>query len=131
MRLSSLPTLLSGLLSCLLPLQGTTAHPSSLNERHHVKRAFTSVDDFKTAEYPIALSGLFANIGPSGSKAGGSAAGVVLASPSKCEYCLQFVGGALIIPQRTPTIGILGFVMLPWSTSILSIATFLVAIPLF
>jgi glucoamylase len=71
--------LLSGLLSCLLLLQSTVAHPPLKD-----KRAFSTVDAFKTFEYPVALNGLFANIGPSGSKASGAAAGVVLASPSKC-----------------------------------------------
>ncbi|TFK52523.1 glucoamylase [Heliocybe sulcata] len=41
-----------------------------------------SVDSYISSEGPIAKAGVLANIGPSGSKASGAAAGVVVASPS-------------------------------------------------
>ncbi|KAJ7069525.1 glucoamylase [Mycena amicta] len=42
----------------------------------------TAVDSYVTTESPIAKAGLLANIGPSGAKASGAKAGVVIASPS-------------------------------------------------
>jgi hypothetical protein len=79
----------SGLLSLIL-LLGANAHPNPNLANHHriyehSKRADITVDSFNATEYPIALQGLFANIGISGSKAAGAAAGIVLASPSKSE----------------------------------------------
>ncbi|CAK5276164.1 unnamed protein product [Mycena citricolor] len=44
--------------------------------------AQTTVDQYVATESPIAKAGLFANIGPSGSKSQGAKAGVVIASPS-------------------------------------------------
>ncbi|THH26533.1 hypothetical protein EUX98_g7660 [Antrodiella citrinella] len=41
-----------------------------------------SVDSYVSSESPIAKAGLLANIGPSGSKANGAKAGLVIASPS-------------------------------------------------
>ncbi|KAF2200583.1 glucoamylase [Delitschia confertaspora ATCC 74209] len=59
---------------------------SSLSEQGHAiptleKRA--TLDQFITSENTVALNGVLANIGPSGSKSQGAASGVVLASPSK------------------------------------------------
>jgi hypothetical protein len=45
----------------------------------------TTVDDYSSFEYPVALNVLYANIGPSGSQAQSAAAGVVIASPSTCK----------------------------------------------
>lgn len=42
----------------------------------------STVDAYLASESPIAKAGLLANIGPSGSKASGAKAGVVIASPS-------------------------------------------------
>ncbi|KAF8798899.1 glycoside hydrolase family 15 protein [Phlegmacium glaucopus] len=42
----------------------------------------STVDQYLATESPIAKAGLLANIGPSGSKSSGAAAGVVIASPS-------------------------------------------------
>ncbi|KAF2804608.1 extracellular glucoamylase protein [Mytilinidion resinicola] len=47
------------------------------------KRA--DVDSFIASESPIALAGVLANIGSSGSKASGAASGIVVASPSKSD----------------------------------------------
>lgn len=42
----------------------------------------STVDDYAAKEGPIALEGLFANIGTKGSKSSGAHQGVVIASPS-------------------------------------------------
>lgn len=47
--------------------------------------AQSSVEQFISTEYPIAKSGLLANIGPSGSKSSGAKSGVVIASPSTVD----------------------------------------------
>jgi glucoamylase len=44
--------------------------------------AFSSVDEYIATESPIAKAGMLANIGPSGSKSSGAAAGIVIASPN-------------------------------------------------
>lgn len=75
-----LPILLSTVLSCTLLLAATPTAAPELENR----LAFTSVTDFSAFEYPIALSGLYANIGPDGAKSGGAVSGVVVASPT-CE----------------------------------------------
>jgi glucoamylase len=46
----------------------------------------TTVDAYSSFEYPLALDGINANIGPSGSKSQGAAPGVVIAAPSTCEF---------------------------------------------
>jgi hypothetical protein len=48
--------------------------------------AVSTVPEFSDFEYPIALAGLYANIGPNGSKSSGAASGVVIASPSTCKF---------------------------------------------
>jgi glucoamylase len=45
-------------------------------------RATGSLDSFIAAENPVALNGVLANIGPSGSKSQGAASGLIIASPS-------------------------------------------------
>lgn len=53
-------------------------------------RATGSLNDFIASEGPIALQGVLNNIGAAGSKAAGTALGLVVASPSKsnpdCEW---------------------------------------------
>jgi len=44
-----------------------------------------TLDEYIATEAPIALDGILANIGPSGSKSLGAKAGVVLASPNKVD----------------------------------------------
>ena len=46
-------------------------------------RASGSLDSFIAAERPVALQGILDNIGASGEKVEGAAAGLVIASPSK------------------------------------------------
>lgn len=78
-------TLLSSLLSILLLLPRSE---TVLADQNLYERSFSGitkqivVEAYQFAEYPRALKGLFANIGPDGSKAPGVPAGVVLASPS-------------------------------------------------
>ena len=48
-------------------------------------KANASLDDFITSEYPIALQGVLSNIGSTGSRVGGAAYGLVIASPSKAN----------------------------------------------
>ncbi len=50
----------------------------------HVPRQ-TSLDAWLTAQEPIALKGVLANIGSGGSKASGAADGIIVASPSKSD----------------------------------------------
>lgn len=98
MRRSFLPLLLSAVLSCTLLL--TSGHATPANEPELEKRlTFTSVADFSTFEYPIALSGLYANIGPNGSKASGAASGVVIASPSTSnpDYLYTWIRDASLV----------------------------------
>lgn len=85
MRRNFFPMLLSAVLSCCLLLSGSNATPAA-GPQLEKRLTYTSVADFSTFEYPIALAGLYANIGPNGAKDGGAASGVVIASPSSCEY---------------------------------------------
>jgi Glycosyl hydrolases family 15 len=50
----------------------------------------TTVDAYSSFEYPLALAGIDANIGPSGSKSQGAAPGVVIAAPSTCKPIFHF-----------------------------------------
>ncbi len=54
-------------------------------------RATTSLDDFIATEGPIALQGVLNNIGSAGSKAGGAASGITVASPSKTNPDCRFL----------------------------------------
>jgi hypothetical protein len=99
-------TLLSSLLSILLLLP----HSETVLAKQNIdERSFSDitkqilVEAYQFAEYPRALKGLFANIGPDGSKAPGVPAGVVLASPSTGMYKTQALDTWLLIisiPQR-------------------------------
>lgn len=64
------------LLALALPLQVSISSARSLQERA------TSVGDWVAGEIPIALSGLFRNIGSSGEFAKTANVGAVIASPS-------------------------------------------------
>src|SRR5258706_12105911 len=69
--------LLSILLTCLIgtyALRKPTSTPAL--------RSSDSVDEYAAREGPLALQGLFANIGTKGSKSNGAHQGVVIASPS-------------------------------------------------
>lgn len=77
--------LFSSFLSLIL-LFGANAHPTTKQHQKAKRLDVTTVDEFNTFEYPIALQGLFANIGTGGSKASGAGEGVVLASPSKSKF---------------------------------------------
>ena len=58
------------------------------------------LDEWLDAQEPIALAGVLANIGDSGSKAEGAAAGIVVASPSKSDPdCKSYTqqGGSLFL----------------------------------
>jgi hypothetical protein len=63
-----------------------------------VTRRQTSLDQFVKSEADVSIKGVFANIGPDGSKAQGAAAGAVVASPSRTDpdckymsYLIQYV----------------------------------------
>ncbi|KAF9268731.1 glucoamylase [Marasmius fiardii PR-910] len=60
-----------------------------------------SVDSFVATESPIAQAGLLANIGPSGSKASGAKAGIVIASPSNSnpDYLFTWTRDAALVFQ--------------------------------
>jgi hypothetical protein len=89
MRSNFLSMFVSLAVTCLVFLQHNAyANPAASNpwDSHLDKRlSYTSVADFAAFEYPIALSGLLANIGPSGSKSSGAKSGIIIASPSTCE----------------------------------------------
>lgn len=51
----------------------------------HEERATGSLSSFIASESPIALQGVLNNIGSTGSKVPGAAAGLVVASPSKSD----------------------------------------------
>jgi hypothetical protein len=53
--------------------------------RQFKRLSTTTVDAYSSFEYPLALAGIDANIGPSGSKSQGAAPGVVIAAPSTCK----------------------------------------------
>ncbi|PVF99535.1 putative glucan 1,4-alpha-glucosidase [Serendipita vermifera] len=86
MRTNFLSTLVSLAVTCLVFLQHNAhANPAASSpwDGHLDKRlSYTSVADFSAFEYPIAYSGLLANIGPSGSKSSGAKSGIIIASPS-------------------------------------------------
>lgn len=48
-------------------------------------RQQTALDRFIEAQANVSINGVFANMGPDGSKAQGAAAGVVIASPSRSD----------------------------------------------
>ncbi|KAG8817945.1 hypothetical protein FRC17_011031, partial [Serendipita sp. 399] len=83
--------LFSTLLSfgCLALFQASSIAAVSPNDLSFDKKSvlekrltYTNVDDYATFQYPIALAGLLANIGPNGAKSSGAKSGVVIASPS-------------------------------------------------
>lgn len=76
--------LLSAVISWLF-LFGLGANAAPAVRKFDKRLNVTTVDDYSSFEYPVALAGLYANIGPSGSKSQGAAAGVVIASPSTCK----------------------------------------------
>ncbi|KAF2494814.1 putative glucan 1,4-alpha-glucosidase [Lophium mytilinum] len=57
-------------------------HGFSIPTRSRLQKR-ADVDSFISSESPIALAGVLANIGSTGSKASGAASGIVVASPSK------------------------------------------------
>lgn len=61
------------------------------------------LDSFVGTERAIALQGVLNNIGPHGSQVPGTAAGIIIASPSKsdpdCKYLQYLVDTALILPR--------------------------------
>ncbi|KAG8752553.1 hypothetical protein FRC14_006949, partial [Serendipita sp. 396] len=65
-------------IAAIAPIDLTFDKKSTIEKR----LTYTNVDDFAAFEYPIALTGLYANIGPSGSKSSGAKSGVIIASPS-------------------------------------------------
>lgn len=77
MRLS---TPFSVLLSAALAVRALTSGSTTSTLE---KRA--TVDEYVASEGPIALTGILANIGTSGSKSQGAKAGIVIASPSKVD----------------------------------------------
>jgi hypothetical protein len=83
MRNILLPVILSVVLSYILLLLSGHATPATGPE---LTLTVSTVPEFSAFEYPIALSGLYANIGPNGCKSSGAAAGVVIASPSTCKF---------------------------------------------
>ncbi|CCA72741.1 probable glucan 1,4-alpha-glucosidase [Serendipita indica DSM 11827] len=76
--------LFTSILSCLLLLSpgGALARAAPRDNVLDKRLSYTNVADFETFETPIALAGLYANIGPDGSKSQGAKSGVVIASPS-------------------------------------------------
>jgi hypothetical protein len=85
MRKNLLPVIFSAVLSCTLLLssgRGIPATEPALEKRLTVR----AVPEFSDSEYRIDLAGLYANIGPNGSKSSGAASGVVIASPSTCKF---------------------------------------------
>lgn len=85
MRKNLLPLILSAVLSCTLLHSSSHATPATGPELEK-RLAMSTVPEFSAFEYPIALTGLYANIGPGGSKSSGAASGVVIASPSTCKF---------------------------------------------
>ena len=77
MRFSAAFSSLLSLALCASALV-TDSPRSSLEKR-------ATLDEYIATEAPIALNGILANIGPSGSKSQGAKAGVVLASPTKVD----------------------------------------------
>lgn len=63
--------------------------------------AQSTVDTYIAREGPIAKAGLLANIGPSGAKASGAHAGVVIASPSTSDpdYLYTWIRDANLVFQ--------------------------------
>lgn len=57
----------------------------------HDARQLLNLDQWLTAQEPIAVQGVLDNIGSQGSKVEGAADGVVVASPSKSEPDCEFV----------------------------------------
>lgn len=77
-------------MSWIVLLQSGIGAYAAPDVREFDKRlSVTTVDAYAAFEYPVALTGLYANIGPSGSKSSGAAAGVVIASPSNCTFILS------------------------------------------
>lgn len=72
-------------------------------------RAAATLDDFITSESPIALQGIFNNIGSAGSNAVGVALGLVVASPTKenpdCMCCPSSF--LLVLQVSCPRLGFL------------------------
>ena len=72
-------------------------------------RASGSLDSFLSSETPIALQGVLNNFGPSGSKAQGTRAGQVVASPSTanpdCMYSFLPRNYAHLTVAKTTTYG--------------------------
>ncbi|CCA75132.1 probable glucan 1,4-alpha-glucosidase [Serendipita indica DSM 11827] len=79
--------LFTSVFSCLLLLSpgGALARASPRENPFNKRVSYTNVADFDTFETPIALAGLYANIGPDGAKSQGAKAGVVIASPSTSD----------------------------------------------
>ena len=64
-------------------IEGTLGEVGSTNLP--LKRQSTPLDDFISAESPIARQGILDNIGANGTKAWGAAEGIVIASPSTSD----------------------------------------------
>lgn len=73
--------LLSIIFTCLVGTYALKTHASTTG-----LRARDAVDDYVVNEGPIALQGLFANIGTKGSKASSAHEGVVIASPNTGRF---------------------------------------------
>lgn len=71
-----------------LGLLGLTLSHSVLGAPHAPRQA--DLDEFLNTQEPIAVQGVLANIGSSGSKVSGAADGIVVASPSKSDPDCEF-----------------------------------------
>jgi glucoamylase len=69
-------------LPAALLLVGVQGSPFPQNDG---TRQQTALDPFIEAQANVSINGIFANMGPDGSKAQGAAAGVVIASPSRSD----------------------------------------------
>ncbi|KIM30103.1 carbohydrate-binding module family 20 protein [Serendipita vermifera MAFF 305830] len=98
MRKNFLPMLVSAVVSCCLLLSGSSG-ATPADPQLEKRLSYTAVSDFKAFEYPVALAGLYANIGPNGAKDGGAASGVVIASPSNSnpDYLYTWIRDASLV----------------------------------
>jgi len=69
-------------LPAALLLVGAQASPVPQNDGGSQQ---TALDTFIKAQTDVSINGVFANMGPDGSKAQGAAAGVLIASPSRSD----------------------------------------------